>query len=249
MKPLSNIILSGFTDEYSPDLELQCEAAVRLGLGHIELRGVGGRSFSKLTDAELLRVRETLDSHGLSLSALGSPLGKSPADEDDPELLSRAGRIFDAAGILGTDRIRMFSFYPGGTSGDAFRSSVYSKLEKLLREADRRGLTLCHENEAKIYGESPERCLELLDEFGGKLRAVFDMGNFVLGGYDPADAYRKLYPYIEYFHIKDALAAGAIVPPGKGEARIADILSDFDRNAERPFFASLEPHLQTFDGR
>ena len=39
------------------------------------------------------------------------------------------------------------------------------------------------------------------------------------------------------------------MPPGKGEARIADILSDFDRNAERPFFASLEPHLQTFDGR
>ena len=132
MKQYGKLILSGFTDEYSPDLEEQCEAAVRLGLERIELRGVGGRNFTKLNESELRQVRATLDSHGLSLSALGSPLGKSPADEEDAVLLSRAGRIFDAAGIFGVDRIRMFSFYPGGTSGDSFRSSVYRKLDLLI---------------------------------------------------------------------------------------------------------------------
>ena len=103
--------------------------------------------------------------------------------------------------------------------------------------------------ESLIWGESPRQCRELLDQFRGRMRAVFDMGNFVLGGYDPyPEAYALLQPYIEYFHIKDALARGAIVPAGKGEARIGEVLSAFNRSAEKDFFVSLEPHLETFSG-
>lgn len=53
---------------------------------------------------------------------------------------------------------------------------------------------------------------------------MLDMGNFVLDGYDAWNAYKLLEEHIEYFHVKDSLAAGAVVPAGKGEARIADIL-------------------------
>jgi sugar phosphate isomerase/epimerase len=87
-----------------------------------------------------------------------------------------------------------------------------------------------------------------LDQLGGRLRAVFDMGNFVLGGYEPIGAYELLREHIEYFHIKDALARGAIVPAGKGEARIGEILADFRSRTESDFFISLEPHLETFAG-
>jgi sugar phosphate isomerase/epimerase len=114
--------------------------------------------------------------------------------------------------------------------------------------ADDFGITLCHENEAKIYGESPENCLELINTFSGKLKAVFDMGNFVLDGYNPFDAYKLLKSHIEYFHIKDALQKGAIVPPGKGEAQIKDIFSAYKTEFSKDVFATLEPHLQTFDG-
>ena len=54
--------------------------------------------------------------------------------------------------------------------------------------------------------------------------------------------------YVEYFHIKDALSQGAIVPPGCGEGCIAEILAQFVRETGRDVFATLEPHLQTFDG-
>jgi sugar phosphate isomerase/epimerase len=75
------------------------------------------------------------------------------------------------------------------------------------------------------------------------------MGNFVLENVDPyPEAYELLKKDIAYFHIKDALSAGAIVPPGKGEARIGEILSAHQRYAKDDFFVSLEPHLQLFSG-
>ena len=74
------------------------------------------------------------------------------------------------------------------------------------------------------------------------------MGNFVLDGYNPMDAYNLLYDYIEYFHIKDSLYAGAIVPAGKGEAQIKDILDRYKKESNKDTFITLEPHLQTFSG-
>ena len=74
------------------------------------------------------------------------------------------------------------------------------------------------------------------------------MGNFVLEGVDPYIAYELLKEDIAYFHIKDALSAGAIVPAGKGEAKIKEILSAHKEYAKEDFFVSLEPHLQLFSG-
>ena len=121
-------------------------------------------------------------------------------------------------------------------------------LGPMLDMAKAAGVTLCHENEAAIYGDTPQRCLELLEQFGGELKCVFDMGNFVLEQVDPLAAYALLRPHIRYFHIKDALYAGAVVPPGKGEARIQKIITSHRQNSATDFVITLEPHLQTFSG-
>ena len=60
--------------------------------------------------------------------------------------------------------------------------------------------------------------------------------------------YSVLKDDIAYFHIKDALKAGAIVPAGKGEAKIYEILNDYCKIAKGEIFVTLEPHLQTFSG-
>ena len=62
------------------------------------------------------------------------------------------------------------------------------------------------------------------------------------------EAYETLKDHISYFHIKDALSQGAIVPAGKGEAKIKKILTAHRAYAKDDFFVSLEPHLQTFSG-
>ena len=151
--------------------------------------------------------------------------------------------------ILGAKYVRMFSFYaPDGKNIVDMKTEVFSALGRLLDAAREYGVILCHENEAKIYGDIPERCRELLDAFP-TLACVYDMGNFVLEGVDPyPEAYRLLKDRIAYFHIKDALAAGAIVPPGCGEAKIAEILAEHKEYVGGNFFVSLEPHLELFSG-
>lgn len=246
---MANLILSAFSDEYANGLVEQCKALNGFGISHMEMRGVNGKNVSTLTKAEVLEAKRTLQDYGIKVSSIGSPLGKIKLDGDIAEHLEVAKRVFETANELGTKYIRMFSFYlPEGKKRDECRGQVFDELEKLVVLAQKNGVTLCHENEALIYGESPEKCLELVEYFDGKLKCVFDMGNFVLDGYNPMDAYRLLEKHVEYFHIKDALYAGAIVPAGKGEAQIKEILDEYKASGKKDTFITLEPHLQTFAG-
>lgn len=246
---MSLYILSAFADEYAASAREQLQALCRFGIGHVELRGVDGKNISSLTTDEVTSLKQLLDEHGIKVSAIGSPIGKIALDGDLKEHLALAHRTFEIARTLGARNVRIFSFYaPAGKRIAECRAEVLEALGRLLNLADEYGVVLCHENEAAIYGDTPERCLELVRYFGSRLRCVFDMGNFVLEGVDPLAAYHLLQPHIAYFHIKDALGAGAVVPPGKGEACIAEILGKHSAYAAQDFFVSLEPHLQTFSG-
>lgn len=243
---MAELILSAFSDEYAESLEKQCEALVRFGIKYTEVRRADGKNVSDFTRSEAKRIRQTLNSFGIGVSAVGSPLGKTLVSDIDEEQIER---VFETAEILGARYVRVFSYYlPDGAEPETYRGEVLAAMEKLVAAGERHGILPCHENEAKIYGESPRRCLDLLQYFGGRLGCAFDMGNFVLDGFDAWAAYRLLEKHIRYFHIKDALHAGAVVPPGKGEARIHDILQDFRVRGREDAFITLEPHLQTFAG-
>ncbi|MBQ9086969.1 MAG: sugar phosphate isomerase/epimerase [Clostridia bacterium] len=246
---MANYTLSAFADEYAADLDDQLAMLREQRVGYLELRFLGEKNVADLTVEDADEVKKKLDSAGIRLSAIGSPLGKINLADDFPAHMERAKRLFEVAGRLDARNIRIFSFYlhQGKTAAEC-REEVLDKLGQLLDAAKKSGVTLCHENEALIYGESPDRCLDLLNAFSGELRAVFDMGNFVLDGHDPQNAYRLLAPYIEYFHIKDALYEGAIVPPGMGNASIREILEEHREASTRDVFVTLEPHLETFDG-
>ncbi|MBE6596479.1 MAG: sugar phosphate isomerase/epimerase [Ruminococcaceae bacterium] len=247
---MSNLLISAFADEYADSFEEQLHALRGFGIGHIEIRHLDGKNISLLGENEVKEARTMLDAFGIKASAVGSPLGKIKLDGDLSSHMETARRVFESANILGAGFIRIFSFYaPDGKNITDMRGEALGALEELVLLAREHGVTLCHENEAKIYGDIPSRCKELLDHFGGELKCVFDMGNFVLEGVDPyPEAYELLREYIAYFHVKDALAAGAIVPAGKGEAKIKEILSAHRGYAKEDFFVSLEPHLQTFSG-
>ena len=243
-------ILSAFADEYKSDFDGQLEGLKSFGIKNIELRFVNGTNVAALTDEQVAEVKAKLAAAGITVSAIGSPLGKINVSDDIDAEMVKAERVFKIANELGAKNIRMFSFYlDENKTAEENKAIVYSALERMLAIAKKYGVTLCHENEARIYGESPERCRELLDHFGGELKCVFDMGNFVLDSYKPyPDAYELLREYIEYFHIKDSLYAGAIVPAGCGEATIYEILKAHSEYAKGDFVITLEPHLQTFSG-
>ncbi len=244
------IIISSFADEYNSDPEIHASFLEKEGVRYIEPRFVGKKNVADLAESEVKEYKKILDAHGVSASSIGSPLGKINLSDDFAQHLEKAKKCFEAAAVLGAQRVRMFSFYlrDGQTRNEA-RGEVIDKLGSLCDLAEEYNLTLCHENEAKIYGEDAEHCLDLMKSLGGKLKCVFDMGNFVLDGVKPYPyAYELLKPYIEYFHIKDSLSEGAIVPPGKGEAKIREILTEHASHSVNPFFVTLEPHLETFSG-
>lgn len=244
---MTKIFLSAFSDEYNSDIDVQIKMLRENNVGYIEPRFIGSKNIADLTLNEVKELKTKLGD--LKVSSIGSPLGKINLADDFNAHLEKEKRVLETAAMLGSKYIRMFSFYlrPEDTL-DSARGEVLEKLGQMIEIAKPYEITLCHENEAKIYGESPERCLDLIETFGGELGCVFDMGNFVLDGYNPITAYELLKDKIRYFHIKDALAEGAVVPPGKGEGRIAEILGEHKKYSKEDFIITLEPHLQTFDG-
>lgn len=246
---MAEFILSAFADEISPDFGEQIDSLERLGINMIELRGVNGKSFTELTDREAEQAASLLRSRGISLSALGTPIGKIHTDGDFASHKKLLERIMELGEIFGCRRLRVFSFYPAaGIPRGEFRKAVYGMLSELLDAADKRGFTLCHENEKGIYGQSPESERELLEMFGGRLRAVLDNGNFPFCGEDASGAYETLKDYVEYMHIKDCDSNGIIVPPGMGNACLADTLAKIDADRDGDFILTVEPHLMMFTG-
>ena len=155
----NKLILSAFADEYADSLKEQCEALNKFGIEYIEIRGVNGKNVSVLTENEVKETKKTLDDYGIKVSSIGSPLGKIDIKGDLNGHLETAKRVYETANILDAKNVRMFSFYSKETPFDECKNEIYAGLEKLVGLSDSAGLTLCHENEARIYGESPEKCL------------------------------------------------------------------------------------------
>lgn len=246
---MSDFILSAFADEYSNEFELQLEGLNKLEIKYIELRGADNKNVSDFSHEDVKKYAMMLKNADIRVSSIGSPLGKISINGDFDSHLITAERIFETACTLNTKYCRIFSFYlPKNSVVQNYENEIFDKLSKLADLAEKYGITLCHENEAGIYGETPENCLKLL-EADSRIKCAFDMGNFVLNGQQPYPyAYKMIKTHIAYFHIKDALSTGAIVPPGCGEASIKEIINDYRSQSDSDFFVSLEPHLQLFGG-
>lgn len=106
-------------------------------------------------------------------------------------------------------------------------------------------ITLCHENEKSIYGDSALRCLEILKALPD-IKGIFDPANFIQCGQDTLQAWELLKPYIKYLHIKDAKADGSVVPAGCGRGNVRFIVADYIKRGGNTF--TVEPHLKAFDG-
>jgi 3-dehydroshikimate dehydratase len=107
---------------------------------------------------------------------------------------------------------------------------------------------LIHENEHRIYGDSPERVGDLLHTVSEQLKspcfgAAYDPANFVFCGYDPWAGWLASREYLVHLHIKDWKAGqqhGCLA--GAGDGKIEPIMADAVARGYDGF-ATLEPHL------
>lgn len=242
--------ISGFADEISPATDIQFEVLNKLGIKYFEPRGIDGKNISDLTDDEARLLRRKMDKAGISVSSIGSPIGKIQITDDFAPHMEKLAQTIRTAKILGSAYIRMFSFYIPDGRYDEYRGEVMDRMKKMTELAGKEGIMLLHENEKGIYGDIPERCKDILETINSPcLRAVFDMANFVQCGAETyPHAFEMLKPYIEYMHIKDAISgSGRVVPSGMGDGHIREIVSELKKDGYKGFY-SLEPHLGSFEG-
>ena len=254
---MAKFMLTGFADEIDPALSIQMDVLDQLDIHYIETRGIDGKNISEYTPAEARAIHARLADRGFAVSALGSPIGKIGVTDPFAPHLDNFRRLIDVAHELDTRYIRMFSFFtPQGEDPAAYRDEVMQRLSALVSANRGSGVTLLHENEKAIYGDTPERCLDILKAFDGEILCTYDPSNFVQCGVDNEKAYNLLAPYIRYLHVKDSVyvhnsehvdhgfenVSDAHRPAGQGDGKVAWILSQLAQSGYEGF-ASIEPHL------
>jgi 3-dehydroshikimate dehydratase len=241
--------LSAFADEIDADPQVQIAVLRSCGVRHIEFRSIHKTNVLALSDLQISEFKSLLDRHGFKLSAIGSPIGKTVIDQPFEVELKRLHRAIALCQLFGTRNIRIFSYYlTEGGDWDDWRRDVMDRMWEKLKIAEKAGMRLIHENEHRIYGDSPARVKDLLHTISEQLSspcfgAAYDPANFVFCGYDPWDGWQASKDYTVHFHIKDWKKGESHGrPAGEGDGQIERVMADALQRGYAGF-ATLEPHL------
>ena len=249
---MDKIYISGFSDEISANFDEQLATVKKLGMTHISLRAADGKGIADYTPDEIrTQIKPRLESAGIGVSSLGSPIGKVFVDDEAgfEKQLEQLETLCWICKMLNCKYIRMFSFYiPEGKNPADYREVVIEKLKKYAAIAEKHGIILIHENEKDIYGDIAVRCKDVLDAVDSPcFKAVFDFANFVQCGEDTLKCWELLKDQVVYIHIKDAVPDdNENVLCGTGTGNIAQILKQAIREEGYTGFLTLEPHLVLF---
>lgn len=239
------IRISAFADEISADPNEQIDVLERHGIRHIEFRSIHGINVLDLSHEQHEDFRALLERRGVSLSAIGSPIGKIQITDPFEPHLERFETAMRLAEFYQTPNIRIFSYYiRPGEDPTAHRDEVMSRMAAKAERAAARGLRLVLENEKGIYGDTADRVRDILDTVDSPaLGHAFDPANYLEVGQPVQAAWDLLKSRVIHFHVKDYdTTLHKNVPTGQGEGLIAQLLADAVASGYEGF-AVLEPHL------
>ena len=243
----ASFTLSAFGDEIADDVDEQLKVLNDLEIGYLELRSAWGTNVLELSDEEVGRLIDRCGAHSIRVSCIGSPVGKSSIDRPMWDVVADLKRILDIAKMLGTDRVRVFSFYPEVEGDQAARvEESISRLRVMAEVAGERGVVLLLENEGGLVGDTPERCRALVEGVGSpNLRYVWDTGNYPQMGFARSVeiGWPLLAEYTECVQVKDwRISDGMITVAGEGDGQVRELLTNL-RDVGYVGFLALEPHL------
>lgn len=222
---MPSVILSGFADEAANQKTAvqQFAAFAAVGLKHYSLRfidaGQGIKNVMKLTPPEVETVVAMQKEYGLSVSSIGSPIGKLKlTDTDDgthntyipfPKYLAEdVPRVCELAHAFGAKLIRGFSFYhPKGTSPEGHVKEVVDRLGKIAEVCGKAGLVFGLEIEANLVGQTGQLLAEIHRQVNHKsMVLIFDAANILCQGFSTAEVYEQYLAMklgLGWVHIKD----------------------------------------------
>ena len=245
----ASFMIGAFGDEIADDLETQLQVLNELKIPCLELRAAWGVNVLNLSDEQVARVRALCEEHGVTVSALGSPIGKSPIEAPIETEVKNLRRVIEIGRQLGTANIRIFSFHPPGDSTgvdyDSYLDSAIDRIGRLVAVAEEEDVTLLLENEKGIVGDTLDRCVKLVEALESEhLVFLWDPANFVQVG--EARLTKRGWPLLRdrvgYVHIKDCTLDGTVKAAGEGDGQVPELLTELVRCGYKGMLA-LEPHL------
>jgi L-ribulose-5-phosphate 3-epimerase len=219
--------IAAITDEFSPNLAEALPAMKEIGMTAAELRVVNGKNIMDLSEAELQDAKKQLDTAGLQVISIASPLLKCVLP-NGPQLDSRfehdvfaskhtyedqvrlADHAFQLAKFFGAPIIRVFSFWRT-VDPSACAPAIRENLLRLADQAKREGLIIGLENEHACNvgtGREAATMLEALPH--PNLKLVWDPANALVAGENPMPEGYQVLPKerIVHVHAKDCHMEG-----------------------------------------
>lgn len=223
--PNAKVILSGFSDEAAINKTAveQLAAFAAVGLKYHSLRfidvGEGIKNVMLLTKGEIQKLRAMQKEYGISVSSIGSPIGKVKLLDIDDGTTNRyvpfkqylekdVRKACQLAQAFDTKLIRGFSFYhPKGTNPRDHLPQVVDQLGKITDVCDSEGLIFGLEVEANLVGQTGKLLAEIHRQVKNPaMMLIFDGANLVCQGMTPDEVfaeYLAMKPGLGWVHIKD----------------------------------------------
>jgi sugar phosphate isomerase/epimerase len=192
--------LAAVSDDLSTRFDEAAALARTAGLDGLAVRHVGGVNVAELERDDLVAVRHEADRQGLRIAAVSSPLGRGLTLPASAEALAAAEALLDrmcvAAGILGTDLVRVFAGWRTGreavaTWADRPRDpagwdAAVDLLSRLAASAHRSGVRLMVELEGASHVGTVQEASDLVAAVGSAAVAIcWDVCNGWWSGEEP----------------------------------------------------------------
>ncbi len=225
------------TDEVSDHFDEALRWIAKQGLKHVEVRVVDGKNIADFVEpAKVSDVRRRVESHGLYISAIASPLFKCALDpsrpvasgdrfgqQDEPveAQFAKLDRVIASAKLLGTRRIRIFSFWRE-VEPEKYRADIIKLLKRAAAVAQGQDILLLLENEPSCNGGFAVEVADLVRGVDSPaMKALWDPGNEAYAGREAFPAgYGAMKDVLAHVHLKDAYirqdGTARCVPLGSG---------------------------------
>ena len=211
------------TDEVSNHFDHALDWAAAQKLRHVEVRVIDGVNTVELTDDQIQSVRRRVESRGLFVSAIASPLFKCALDPARPvasgdrfgqqeqgveDHFAMLNRVISIAHQLATTRIRIFSFWREKDPA-RYHDEIVRHLKRAAAVAHDHNIQLLLENEPSCNGGFAAEIATLVRAVNApSLKALWDPGNEAYGGREAFPAgYHQLKDVLAHVHLKDATLA------------------------------------------
>ena len=228
------------TDEVSGIFPEALDWAAEVGLKHVEIRTVNGANVAVIDDDTARDVRRQVEARGLFVSAVASPVFKCALDPSRPVAsgdrfgqqeenveahFAKLQRMIAVAKLLGTHRIRVFSFWRERESLQ-YREEIVLHLKRAAEIARQNEALLLVENEVACNGGYAAEVAEMVRAVDSPaVRALWDPGNEAYAGREAFPAgYGHMKDVLAHVHLKDAYirhdGKPRCVPLGSGDVAL-----------------------------